>query len=198
MPKLTPTRGGGFRLTPTGDGDYTSEPITYPDPLEGASAEERAFFITDYGPISMLEMCRRLRQAEWNAQQWQESLDRAKAEIRELRRQAVPEDRSAPPAGWELPKPAVDLLECVERHGWVSATAWGERSNGDPMVRIQLAHGGWRFDHLTWVASGSGTSMKRLGRGLQSTPEFPAWHDAPSVKAIRAVIEANPATAQAA
>lgn len=198
MPKLTPTRGGGFRLVPTSDGDYTSVPVTFPDPLEGADPAERQWFIATYGPLTMLEMCRRLRMAEWNAQQRQESLDRAEAEIRELRRSAVPEDRTAPPVGWELPKPAVELLECAERNGWVSATGWGERSNGDPMVRIQLVHGAYRFDHLTWVASGSGTSMKRLGRGLQSTPVFPAWHDAPSVKAIRDVIAANPATQQVA
>lgn len=203
MPKLTPDRGGGYRLTPDGKGDYTSERITFPDPLEGADDEERRFFIDRYGPLSMLEMCQRLRVAEWNAEERRQALKGAEAEIRKLRRDAAPPDRSTPPAGWELPKAAADLLACAERNGWMSITAWGERPGGDVMVTIQLAHGrrigeAWRFEHLTWYASGVGTSMHRGGRGLQSTPDAPAWHDAPSISRICAVIDAHPAWKAAA
>lgn len=120
---------------------------------------------------------------------WTRRAAEVSAELQEL--------LAIPPDDWQLPKAAAALLAHATTHGWTTATSWGTRPDGDPMVRVQFGRPrgdgfDWRYQ-LTWVASGSGTSMRRLSAGLQQTPAAPGWRPAPSLAAIRAVIAANPA-----
>ncbi|GGX46504.1 hypothetical protein [Streptomyces noursei] len=196
MPKLTPGRGGGVRLIPTGDGDYTSVPITLPDPLEGADPGERQYYIDHYGPLSMLEMCRRLRAAEWN-----EAVNKRRAEeAQEAARYA--EERLAkamallqrnPPEGYTMPAAAEQLIEHAKAHGWRTKVVWTPPDyDGEPSLKVLMEHGGWRYE-LTWHSRGCQPGRVRLFSRLAWTPGRQVAHDAPSVKKIRAVIEANPA-----
>jgi hypothetical protein len=173
-------------------------PLELEDPLAGATARERLRFTEVYGPVSLLEMCRRLDSAEAGIAYQRSEIERLTAHVKVLDRLVNPPDRSVPPDGWQLPKAAADLLACAQEHGWRTLTSWGERPGGDPMVGIQLAHDGWSFTNLTWVVSGSGRSMSRLGSGLQKTPAHTGWADAPPLAKIRAVIAANPAVETAA
>jgi hypothetical protein len=108
-----------------------------------------------------------------------------------------PPNPTVVPDGCSMPKAAAELLACAEEHGWVSLTTWFVR-DGAPTVTVQLAHKtadgrAWKFSHLMWGAPSIGASMSLSGRGLQSTPEHQAWHDASSLKRIRELIAANPA-----
>ncbi|MFJ4678992.1 hypothetical protein [Kitasatospora sp. NPDC088783] len=194
---LKPRAGGSLRIGPEGTTRHE-----LPDPLEGASEEERTFFLTHFHGQPLLEVLRRLRTAQWNADMWKKTAESAQKQLREseaeLREALAPPDRSVPPDGWKLPEAAAALLECAQDHGWTTSTAWGRRSDGDPTLTVQLLYRRtpkevWKFDHLTWTAFGTGTSMRRLGSGLASTPRHPRWHDAPSLKRIREIIETNTA-----
>lgn len=66
---LWPTRGGTI---PTGE-----------DPLGDASDEERQFF-AQYADVTLLELWRRLRTAEWNAAYRQEEIERLLEQARRL------------------------------------------------------------------------------------------------------------------
>ena len=168
-----------------------------PDPLEGATDSERRHFLASYHGKPIVDILRSLRKAESNAEHWHATNERLLKRLSDLGADQDQQDSAVPPSGWDLPKPAVELLECADRNGWLSLTQWNDNSRGEPFVRITLKREvvgeRWVFDHLTWVASGKGASMALRGRGLQSTPECPAWHDAPSLKKIRELIEANPA-----
>jgi hypothetical protein len=172
--------------------------MTFTDLLADCSPTERAYFEQHYMSLLTVEVFRRLRVAEWNADCRKEDIIKLKARIKQLEAELRPPDTSTPPDGYDLPKAAADLLACADEHGWLSLTAWGERSNGDPLVTIQLLHkavGGrvWKVDHISWIRSGAGTSMKRFGTGRIQTPEYRAWHDAPSLKCLCELIAANPA-----
>lgn len=72
MTDLNPPRAGGrIRLSPTGDGGYRTERLPLADPLEGATDEERAFYLASYQGVPLAELLRRLRLAEWNAEYYQ-------------------------------------------------------------------------------------------------------------------------------
>jgi len=76
MTDLTPPRAGGrIRLTPTSDGGHTTTHLPPADPLEGATDEERAFYLANYGGIPLAELLRRLRLAEWNAREYQQQAE---------------------------------------------------------------------------------------------------------------------------
>ncbi|MGA4875929.1 hypothetical protein [Streptomyces lydicamycinicus] len=113
---------------------------------------------------------------------------------------------STPPAGYALPKVAADLITHAKVNGWLARTQWtypgftgqpyvkvevGRRLTGDESPLYRGTH--WLFV-LTWHSRGcSPGKLRMFGNGLAETPENPASHDGPSVKAIRAVITDNPA-----
>lgn len=201
MPQLIPSRGGGVRLTPNGDGTYASTPITPPDPLEGAHNEERKFFIEQYGPLTMLEMCQRLRIAEWNAAQRERQIKQQKETLRQTEQRltkAMARIQASPPDGYTMPTAAAQLVERAEASGWTTAVRWTPPDyDGEPHVKVAVAQGGWRYE-VTWHSRGCQPGRVRLFSSLAWTPERPAAHDAPSIKGICAVINANPATRGAA
>lgn len=110
-----------------------------------------------------------------------------------------------PPAGYELPRIATDLMAHAEAHGWTAGVQWTQPSySGEPFAVVEVGrkldglerdqHRGdrWRY-RLTWHSRDCVPGKVKLFRsGLARTPGNPADHDAPSVKTIRAVIEANP------
>lgn len=114
--------------------------------------------------------------------------------------------RAIPPAGYELPKMAADLVAHAEAHGWLSLVQWTPPDYvGDPFVGVQVGRrvteadgylglgNCWKYQ-LTWSSRDCAPGKVRLWRkGLAETPESPAATDAPSIKAIRAVIEQHPA-----
>ncbi|MFC8447596.1 hypothetical protein [Kitasatospora sp. NPDC057223] len=102
------------------------------------------------------------------------------------------------PDGYALPKPAADLLALAKANRWLTAARWSEDSGGNPFVDIQVAHrvpGGssWAY-RLTWWTRDLTPGRMRYARGVASTPQQPGWTTAPSVRAIREVIAANPAS----
>jgi hypothetical protein len=118
---------------------------------------------------------------------------------------------AAPPAGYELPKAATDLLAFAEAHGWMAQAQWtSPEYDGEPYVSVQVArrvteaerdqYRGDRWSYqLTWHSRDCAAGkVRRFGSGTAITPGSPSTHDAPSVKAIRAVIEANPAPGRGA
>lgn len=120
--------------------------------------------------------------------------------------QRLREIRAIPPAGYELPKMAADLVAHAEAHGWLSLVQWTPPDYmGDPFVGVQVGRrvteadgylglgNCWKYQ-LTWSSRDCAPGKVRLWRkGLAETPANPGTHDAPSVKAIRAVIEQHPA-----
>lgn len=98
-----------------------------------------------------------------------------------------------PPEGYALPKPVAELFALAEANGWTTAQAWGPRDDGFVLnVRVgRSADEGlrWQYDLSYFVAPGV---ARKTSFGLSVTPDHRAPHDTPSVKAIRAVITANP------
>lgn len=69
--RLTPPRAGGrIRLTPNASGGHTMKRLPLDDPLEGATDKERAFYLANYGGLTLAELLDRLRTAEWNVDHW--------------------------------------------------------------------------------------------------------------------------------
>lgn len=115
-----------------------------------------------------------------------------------------------PPAGYTLPPQAAKLIAHAHAHGWQGEAQWTppgwERQDLEPFVLVKV--GRWmepgeleysRSDmwlyKLTWHSRDCPPGKLRLsGSGLCRTPEYPAaeTHDAPSIKAITAVITQHP------
>lgn len=85
----TPRAGGRVLLTPTPDGSYSATRSALPDPLGGATDAERAFFTENYEGVPMLELLRRLRLAEWNA----DARSQEAAALRRSQKNQTPEYR---------------------------------------------------------------------------------------------------------
>ncbi|WP_086559897.1 hypothetical protein [Streptomyces africanus] len=97
------------------------------------------------------------------------------------------------PAGYALPKPVAELFALAEANGWTTAQAWASRDDGYALdVRVSRATDEgwlWKYDLSYFVAPGV---ARRTPFGLSVTPDRRRLHDTPSIKAIRAVITANP------
>lgn len=134
----------------------------------------------------------------------------AKADIR--RRHTAIQARlrqilATPPNGYTLPTTAAKLVEHAEAHGWRTSVQWTPPGyNNAPFVVVQVGRrlteaeaaeyrsDKWVFS-LTWHSRDCAPGKLRLfGSGLAYTPDHPAAHDAPSIKAVRAVITAHPAS----
>ncbi|MDQ1041800.1 hypothetical protein [Streptomyces sp. V4I2] len=98
------------------------------------------------------------------------------------------------PEGYALPKPVAVLFALAEAHGWKTQQAWAPLDGGFLLnLRVgRPADGGrkWQYDLPYFVASGV---ARRTRSGLCVTPDRRGQHDTPSIKAITAVIRANPA-----
>lgn len=113
---------------------------------------------------------------------------------------------AAPPQGYALPKLAADLVAHAEAHGWATLVQWTALGyDGDPFVAVQVGRlvaeadgylglgDRWTYK-LTWHSRDCDPGKVRLfGSGTAVTPANPGGHYAPSIKAIRAVIEQHPA-----
>lgn len=97
------------------------------------------------------------------------------------------------PEGYIMPKPVADLFALAEANGWTTAQAWAPRDNGYALnVRVgRAADEGrrWQYDLSYFVAPGV---ARKTSFGLSVTPDRRGPHDTPSLKAIRAIITANP------
>lgn len=102
------------------------------------------------------------------------------------------------PAGFALPKPLADLFALAGANGWQTAQAWGPRDDGFVLnARVGRPAGDgrrWGYDLSYFVGP---RAARRTPFGLCVTPDRPAPHDTPSLKAIRAVVAANPVTREA-
>ncbi|MEW1547546.1 hypothetical protein [Streptomyces tsukubensis] len=113
---------------------------------------------------------------------------------------------AVPPAGYALPSAAEALTACALANGWITLVQWTPPGwEDEPSVRVHLARKAppnrdsglvWYY-RLTWHSRGCQPGRVRLfGRGLAQTPDRPGEHDAPSLRALRAVIDQNPLEAQ--
>lgn len=99
----------------------------------------------------------------------------------------------APPEGHRLPKIAADLFALAEDNGWTTVQMWIPREDGF-VIKVRVSRAGddaglpWQYDLDWFVAPGV---ARRTRFGLSRTPDRPAAHDTPSIKAIRAAIAAN-------
>lgn len=136
----------------------------------------------------------------------QDATDESRARLAEVT-DRIKQIVAVPPAGYSMPKAAADLLAHAEANGWETLHQWTQPSyTGEPYLSVQLRRNltaveradtrgdCWKYK-LTWHSRGCTPGRVRLfGSGLAATPDSPAWHDAPSVKGIRAVITAHPAS----
>ncbi|WP_412078981.1 hypothetical protein ACLF6K_37190 [Streptomyces xanthophaeus] len=100
------------------------------------------------------------------------------------------------PAGYELPKQAVELIDLAKAHGWISMAQWTPPDwEDEPSVLLHLAGkvgpGRAFYYRITWHSRDCAPGALKLWRKTAETPDQPRRHDAPSIKAIRAVIAAN-------
>lgn len=97
------------------------------------------------------------------------------------------------PEGYALPKPVAALFVLAEANGWTTQQAWAARDGGFILNARVSRPGGWQYDLSYFVAPGV---ARRTQFGLCTTPDHRGPHDTPSLKAITAVIRANPVQAE--
>jgi hypothetical protein len=84
MPDLTTPTGGARRiLTPTAGGTYSTRSVPLEDPLDGATDQERAYYIAHYQDVPMAELLRRLRTAEWDSAHYKGEYEAARGRERQ-------------------------------------------------------------------------------------------------------------------
>jgi hypothetical protein len=107
-----------------------------------------------------------------------------------------------PPDGYTLPAAATSLIAHARTHRWDAWAQWtpDTGTSGGPFVAVYLgrtrsAEPGDRWHYqLTWHSRGCPAGrVRRFGSGLAQTPDNPAAHHAPSMRAIREVIAQHPA-----
>ncbi|UQA91044.1 hypothetical protein [Streptomyces halobius] len=113
--------------------------------------------------------------------------------------------RATPPDGYTLPTAAAQLVAHAEAHGWQALVHWPAPGyDGDVSVHLKIGRRAapgeleyarsdmWIYE-LTWHSRDCPPGKLRLfGRILARTPQNPATHEAPSVRAVREVIAAHP------
>jgi hypothetical protein len=115
---------------------------------------------------------------------------------------------ATPPAGYTLPAAAARLVEHARAHQWQARVQWPRPdSTDDPSVKVMVGRlmtpaerdeyglgDRWQY-FLTWSSRDCPPGRLRLfGSGIARTPDQPADHGAPSVRAITAVIAARTGT----
>jgi len=192
-----PTSG---RITIGGDGTVTNRETFTDKPLTREEQDAVAWFTA----LSPNEQLREVRRLKWNMNaarqdrdEWKRIAQRQRGELATLERKLA----AYPPEGYTLPATAADLLALAKTAGWTTAVQWtrladlhedGIEADG-ATVEIGLRHGLWRY-RLRWHCDYQGPGARMTRGGLAQTPDYRAWHDAPSVKKIRQVIENHPST----
>lgn len=166
------------------------------------SVDETVAF-AKYRDLSPLELLRRLRTAEWNLdvaradrETWRTAAQRLEQELAHAERKLA----AITPDGWKLPRAVEELLACAQAQGWRSACAWTARGAEEMLLTIRIgrrttpqdppARGScWEYQ-LAWSCVVG--SARRNGRGIARTPDRPQWHDAPSLRTVRDVMNAHP------
>lgn len=133
-----------------------------------------------------------------------ERTDEQRAELRDATARLI-ELHSVPPEGYSTPKAVADLMAFAESHGWRTSAQWTALGYaGEPYLTVKVGrlvptedreeYRGDRWVYsLTWHSRDCAPGKtRRFGQGTAQTPDRPATHGAPSVKAIREVIAANP------
>ncbi|KUN16472.1 hypothetical protein AQJ23_45180 [Streptomyces antibioticus] len=133
-----------------------------------------------------------------------ERTDEQRERMRDVARELT-ELLSLPPAGYSLPKAAADLMAYAKAHGWSTEALWTALGyGGEPFVNVRVGrlltgeerdgHRGDRWVYeLTWHSRDCAPGkVRRFGQGTAVTPDEPATRGCPSLKAIRAIIAANP------
>ncbi|MFB7592388.1 hypothetical protein [Streptomyces sp. NPDC056169] len=106
---------------------------------------------------------------------------------------------ATPPTGYTIPAAAAQLLATAQAAGWRTLTSWTPPAyQRAPFLTVRVglhaSNGGiWHY-RLTWHSRGCAPGHVRLFSSVARTPGHPAWHNGPSLKAIRAVIAQNPNT----
>ncbi|MEU9602638.1 hypothetical protein AB0E06_38345 [Streptomyces sp. NPDC048109] len=99
------------------------------------------------------------------------------------------------PEGYVLPKVVTSLFALAETNGWATAQAWTPYEDGFALnLRVGRSADdglGWQYD-LSWFCAPGVARRTRFG--LSRSPDRRGLYDTPSVKAIRGVITANPAS----
>ncbi|MFE9003171.1 hypothetical protein ACFYOY_13665 [Streptomyces sp. NPDC007875] len=134
--------------------------------------------------------------------------DQAREQMTEVM-DRIREILAIPPDGYTLPPQAAKLIAHAHAHGWQGETqwtppGWEREEDREPFVLVKVGRrmepgeleysrsDVWLYQ-LTWHSRGCPPGKLRLfGAGKCRTPENPATHDAPSVKAIAAVITQHP------
>lgn len=147
------------------------------------------------------DLARQVRQAGSIEPAVRARYDQVMDRLREIL--AVPAD------GYELPKQAADLLAFAEEHGWMTGVQWTPPGWADEVyVKVKVGRrlteaeqharhyrsDAWLFE-ITYHERGCPPGqLKKFGSGRGVTPEVGAVSigPAPSLKAIRAVIEQHP------
>ncbi|MCX5070876.1 hypothetical protein OOJ91_34070 [Micromonospora lupini] len=107
----------------------------------------------------------------------------------------------------EMPRAAAQLLDTARAAGWRLLAVTHHDTSGHPYLKVQVAHPNppavhnrsgpchccaiWAYE-VTWHTRGTG-SYRLFGRVLARVPGHAAPHDGPSIRAIRTLIDANPA-----
>lgn len=194
MTEQYPVSGGKMVIGPDG----VSKRVTFRD--TPTTPDERQA-LKKYDDLSPLEILRRLRTAEWNAdvrqkdaEDWKATAQRLDGELRQAQQKLA----KYAPDGYTVPQIVADLVAHAVTHGWKTLLQWSEEKDGAALLDIQIgrkADEGSRGPHwlykLAWACEPG--ASRRSGSGLAQTPDCPQWHDAPSAKKIWEVIAANPA-----
>ncbi|WP_431977615.1 hypothetical protein [Micromonospora haikouensis] len=105
----------------------------------------------------------------------------------------------------DMPRAAAQLLDTARAAGWRILAVTHQDSGGAPYLKVQVAHprpprhspdgpNVWWYE-ATWHTRGTGT-YRLFGSTSARTPQRPARHDGPSLRAIRTLIHANAAKGQ--
>lgn len=183
--KPVPT-GGRAVIGPDGTGEWKR---FYDRPLSREESEAVKWF-TELSPNEQLREVRRLK---WNLDRAREDTETWKRVAREHEREALAVQAKLAvftPEGFTVPWGAADLLNFAEERGWKTVKAWTVDRDDETsaLLRIILRNGEWIFK-FTWSAD-KGGGGRMFGRGLAQAPGR-YWHDAPSLKAVKEIIEEN-------
>jgi len=170
------------KITISPDGTSTRKSF-YDQPLTKDENKAVAWF-TEMSPHEQLREVRRMK---WNldvrtkdAETWKRVAGQQAEELAQLRAKLS----TYTPEGFSMPPAAEELLSTAAAHGWKNVRSWSSEED-TAQLRIKIGNGAWTFE-LSWAVDKRGARMVR--RGLARSPGR-NWYDAPSLKAIKKIIE---------
>lgn len=85
------------------------------------------------------------------------------------------------PAGFTLPKAAVNLINTAALSGWFTGWQWAEDSGGSPFVTVHVGDADTtEYFKYTWHSRNTGTL--RLRSKMRQAEAGASWTDGPSIK----------------